>query len=129
MTLIIAKVIRSDFTKVANATKKDVAAALLVEAESIMTGAKKHYVPIITGALSRSGTVLAPVITDDNIKVTMGFGSDTVAYAAKVHELPNSAGQHKNKFLSKPLNVAVKGMGERLAKAVKRSIAQTVGSK
>jgi len=122
MTSIKVKVIKNNFAKIANATVTDVAQALFVEAERIMTDAKQNYVPVDTGALMGSGTVLKPEITGRRISVTLGFGGAAAPYAAVVHEYPKKYGQHKNKYLSQPLNKANKDMAIRLSQAVKNSI-------
>jgi hypothetical protein len=120
--VIIVKKVKNEFAKVQRATQQDVADLLYQEAEVIMTASKRYYVPVVTGALRNSGTVLRPVITDDSITVTLGFGGDAAPYAAIVHEYPKSYGQGRNKYLSIPLNISVKGMANRIAKALERKM-------
>lgn len=76
--------------------------------------------PVDTGTLRNSGTVLKPVIEKDKVTVTLGYGGAASKYAAIVHEYPKSYGQGKNKYLSIPANIAIKGMATRIAKAVER---------
>lgn len=89
---------------VAGATIDDLAQALKVIAEMIMTESKTNYVPVVTGELRRSGTVKNPVITTNKVKVELGYGGAAVSYARAVHERPPTVGQGKNKYLSQPLN-------------------------
>jgi hypothetical protein len=133
MTLIIVKRVRNDFKKVAGVTLQNVADALQVEAESIMTASKDLYVPVVTGALKNSGTVLKAEVLGDEVKVVLGYGMATttktgtkkdseVTYAEIVHEYPKSYGQKRNKYLSIPANIAIKNMSTRIANDLKRRI-------
>ena len=124
--------IRNDFAKVVGATIEDVGNALYVEAEGIMTASKTLYVPVKTGALKNSGTVLKPTFTDNKIEVVLGYGMGTtvgtdssgaeVTYAALVHEYPKSYGQGRNKYLTTPVAVATKNMASRIAKDLKKRL-------
>ena len=118
--------VRNDFAKFKNVAIQDVADSLYVEAEGIMTASKTLYVPVVTGNLKNSGTVLKPTMTDGKVEVVLGYGMGTsvggdVTYAALVHEYPKSYGQGRNKYLSIPANIAIKNMASRIAKAVERS--------
>lgn len=118
--------VRNDFAKFKNVAIQDVADSLSVEAEGIMTASKTLYVPVITGALMLSGTVLKPTMTDGKIEVILGYGMGTsvgdVTYAALVHEYPKSYGQKRNKYLTTPLGVATKNMAARIAKDLRRKL-------
>lgn len=124
--------IRNDFAKVAGVTIQDVADALYVEAEGIMTASKTLYVPIKTGALKNSGTVLKPTFTGNKVEVVLGYGMGTtvgtdssgaeVTYAAIVHEYPKKVGQGRNKYLTTPVAVATKNMASRIAKDLKKRL-------
>ena len=124
--------IRNDFAKVAGVTVQDVADVLRMEAEGIMTASKTLYVPVKTGALKNSGTVLKPTFTDNKIEVVLGYGMGTtvgtdssgaeVTYAALVHEYPKSYGQGRNKYLTTPVAVATKNMASRIAKDLKKRL-------
>jgi len=118
--LIYVKKINVDFSKIKDAVVEDAAIALYQEGEAIMTASKRYYVPVDTGTLRNSGTVLKPVIEKDKVTVTLGYGGAASKYAATVHEYPKSYGQGKNKYLSIPANIAIKGMAARIAKAVER---------
>lgn len=122
--ITITKKIKSNgFKQIRGAIVEDCSAALHVQAEQIMTDSKQHYVPFVTGTLKGSGTVLKPVIAGNIITVVLGYGGMADKYAAIVHEYPVSYGQHKNKYLQKPLNKAVKGMPNRLAKSIRMRVA------
>lgn len=124
--------IRNNFAKVTGATIQDVADSLYVEAESIMTASKTLYVPVVTGALKNSGTVLKPTFTGDKVEVVLGYGMGTkigtdstggdVTYAALVHEYPKSYGQGRNKYLTTPVAVATKNMASRIAQDLKKRL-------
>lgn len=116
-----AKIVRNDFSKVSGATLHDLQSALYMEAEAIMTASKQYYVPVDTGNLRNSGTVLPPKLKDGKVSVTLGYGGASAPYAAIVHEYPKSYGQGKNKYLSTPLNIAVRGMGARIASRLRIS--------
>jgi len=130
MSKIYVKSIRNDFSKIAGVTIQDVADSLFAEAEGIMTASKLLYVPVVTGALKQSGTVLRPEIAGDKITVTLGYGSDEVSaisgkpvtYAEVVHEAPKSYGQGRNKYLTTPAYVAAKNMSSRIAKDLQRRV-------
>lgn len=65
---------------------RKVADELYQEARRILELAQKR-VPVKTGALRDSGKVDKPVITADQISVTISFGDgSSAAYAIKVHE-------------------------------------------
>lgn len=64
---------------------QQIADALYEEAERILELARKR-VPVKSGALRDSGQVHQPVISGDEISVTISFGSETVMYAIAVHE-------------------------------------------
>jgi len=124
--------IRNNFAKVTGATIQDVADSLYVEAEGIMTASKTLYVPVVTGALKNSGTVLKPTFTGDKVEVVLGYGMGTkigtdstggdVTYAALVHEYPKSYGQGRNKYLTTPVAVATKNMASRIAQDLKKRL-------
>ncbi len=111
---------------------RDLARGLNVEAERIMTAAKR-ITPVSPhgGDLRSSGHVKKPVIKRKSAFVELGFGGDASDYAQAVHEFPskfsppswqgktslnwNAAGTGP-KFLEKPANAAKKGFGRRVAR-------------
>lgn len=119
---ITSKVKRNNFGRIQGATVSDLANALYLEAELIMTDSKTNYVPVVSGDLRGSGTVKAPQISGNSIEVVLGYGGVAAPYAVKVHEAPRHHGQHKNKYLSKPLKAAERGMVERLANHVRSAL-------
>lgn len=110
------------FKAVQGAVVRDLADALYLEAELIMTDSKQNYVPVDTGTLRNSGTVTKPEIKGNNVSVVLGYGGPAAPYATKIHEAPKNWGQGKNKYLQKPLNKAERGMVTRLAKTVQASV-------
>ena len=111
---------------------KELAGGLKVEAERIMTAAKR-ITPVDQGTLRSSGHVKTPVIKRKSAFVELGFGGAASDYALAVHEFPsrhspkswkgkttlnwNAAGTGA-KFLEKPANAAKKGFGRRVAKNI-----------
>lgn len=114
---------KNNFTQVQNASIQDVANALYLVAEEIMTDAKMNYVPVVTGDLRRSGFVQKPTITPNRgVEVVLGFGGSAAPYALKVHEMPASWGQGKNKYLSKPINAAAPKIASRMAFFIRKGV-------
>ena len=96
--------------------------ALTTEGERVMAIAKR-LTPVDTGALRASGHVQSPVVTKDQIEVTLGFGGPSASYAVYVHErteLRHIAGQAK--FLEQPVNEAARGLADRLALELRREL-------
>ena len=58
--------------------------------EGVMTTAKEEYVPVDSGALRSTGTVLPPEVSGQSAKITMGFGGPAAPYALSVHENPRA---------------------------------------
>ena len=101
----------------------DIGMGLYIIAEKIMKDSKENYVPVDTGDLMRSGTVLEPEYTSaDGVKVTFGYGEE---YARVVHDRPPSIGQGKTKYLEKPFLDAGPGAEKLLVQIVSKAI-QTV---
>ena len=118
------------------------AAALLAEAEEIMTVSKRDHVPVAPdgGTLRASGHVNTPEFDRGGISVTLGYGGPAAAYAEAIHEHPSGAsppswggtskrsggsagvvldfhlGGDRTKYLERPLLIAGKGMAARIAK-------------
>lgn len=120
--VVTSKIKSNKFRYVQGAIITDLADALYTEAELIMTDSKMNYVPVDTGVLRNSGTVQKPVITRTDVTVTLGYGGPAAPYAIRVHEYPPSFGQGKNKYLSRPLNKAERGMITRVANAMKQRV-------
>ncbi len=114
---------------------KRVAGALYVEANSIMTEAKRRT-PVASdgGILRASGQVSLPIIDGTKISVTLSFGGAANSYAIAVHETPSqydppswkimyqrggeiqwTSSGTGSKFLEQPLNEAMPDMLARLA--------------
>lgn len=117
-----SKITKNRFAAIQTATVEDLAAALYLEAELIMTDSKTNYVPVDTGMLKGSGTVLKPEIKGKTVSVTLGYGGAAAPYAAVVHEYPPSYGQGKSKYLQKPMNKAANGLSTRLANHIRARI-------
>lgn len=96
--------------------------------------ASKGLVPVDTSALRSSGYVAPPVKEGNRVVVALGYGGpaakinpttgqSTDGYALFVHE--NLEAEHPvgmAKYLELPFNQAKKGMGERIAKAMRADI-------
>lgn len=58
--------------------------------ESVMTTSKEEYVPVDSGTLRSTGTVLPPEVSGQSATITMGFGGPAAPYALSVHENPRA---------------------------------------
>lgn len=58
--------------------------------EGVMTTAKEEYVPVDSGTLRSTGTVLPPEVSSQSATITMGFGGPAAPYALAVHENPRA---------------------------------------
>lgn len=117
-----SKIKSNKFRYVQGAIVTDLADALYLEAELIMTDSKMNYVPVDSGMLRNSGTVRKPTITKNAVEVVLGYGGPSADYAVIVHEAPPNWGQGKNKYLAKPLNNAERGLITRVADAMRRRV-------
>jgi hypothetical protein len=104
MRLQVAVKFDNRFPEFEALTIAEIAGGLVRIGEQIMTESKTNYVPVITGNLRNSGTVLPPEVTKNAVRVQLGYGGGAIDYAAKVHEAPPWVGQGKNKYLSIPFN-------------------------
>ncbi len=113
---------------------KQMARGLSVEADQIMTAAKR-ITPVAPhgNTLRSSGHVKPAVIKPRSASVILGFGGAAADYAQAVHEFPskfsppswqgktslnwNAAGTGP-KFLEKPVKAAKKGLGNRIARHI-----------
>lgn len=99
-----------------------VGAALLQEAEKIMTESKRQC-PVDLGNLRDTGHVTEPEVSGGHVSVTLGYGGPAAPYAIVQHERLDF--QHKvgkAKFLEDPLLEAANGLETRLAQSIKRGI-------
>ena len=90
------------------------ARALHVEAERIMTSAKR-LAPVDKGTLRASGHVEDPIRFGKFVTVTLGFGGAASAYALVQHErldYRHTVGQAK--YLEQPMREAEGGLAARL---------------
>jgi hypothetical protein len=113
---------------------RELAGALNVEAELIMTDSKTNYAPRNLGTLADSAFVEPPVRKGYTITSVLAYGGAASAYALAVHEHPsahsppswagksatdirwNVHGPDATKYLERPLNAAEKGLANRLAR-------------
>lgn len=115
--------------KMAHDAPFKVGRALFIEANMIMTEAKRDFVPVDLNALRSSGDVEEPVIKGHEVSVRMVFGGPAAPYALAVHEHPSphsppswkgvqvhfSPNGRGPKFLEKPMRARMKGMPGRIA--------------
>ena len=97
--------------------------AMREEGETIMTRSKRDFVPVDFGILRASGFVDGPEIKGDIATVTLGYGGAASAYALIQHErmeYHHTVGQAK--YLEQPVNEAVRGFSQRVAKRIGRKI-------
>lgn len=113
--------------------------AIYLEGQTIMTRSKREFVPVDLGTLRGSGHVEQPEYSGHKAEVTLGYGGPAAAYALAVHEHPsvhsppswqgktaeqinwNVAGSGP-KYLETPVVEANIGLGQRLARRIKRRI-------
>lgn len=96
---------------------RQLAGALFVEANRIMTISKRDHVPVDQGTLRASGFVARPAVTKRKAAVTMGYGGAAAQYALVQHErtdFRHTVGGPK--YLERPVRAARRGIGRRMAK-------------
>jgi hypothetical protein len=99
--------------------EKEISRVMFREA-NIVIGESKRLVPVFTGALRASATVLKPETKAGVITVQMGYGSFAVQYALKQHEdltLHHRIGRAK--YLEEPFNANKKEFRNEIIKAVR----------
>ncbi len=111
-----------------------VGAALFVEGEKTM-GQAKRITPVDEGVLRSSGHVQLPEFEGTHVEVEIGFGGPAgtgtqgptneraVGYALTVHE--NLQAFHRvgqAKYLEQPFNERRDGLGQRLARTIRRRL-------
>lgn len=117
------------------------AAAGLYQAGTVVMATSQQLVPVDTGTLKRSGRVEEPVVSEDRVEVTVGYGygeaypikaagdGDEVVgpgYGVYVHEILRN--KHKPPTQAKFLEVPAKAMGPELGSFVAEGIrARTEG--
>lgn len=120
-----------EFIALLNQAKKElpkaIEATLYQFAEEVMADSKADYVPVDTGALMNTGKVM-PLQTDNSsCTVELGYGDESVGYAAIVHEeLMSPKGNPINwtrpgsgpKYLSRPLEAKQDQLPQRIIDAV-----------
>lgn len=89
------------------------AAAMLEEQSAIMSESQTR-VPVDTGVLRASGTVLPPKVSGTRVEVEAGYGGAAAAYAIVQHEKHSS----KSKFLERPFLERVPKIPGNLARKV-----------
>lgn len=100
------------------------AAALYEEAEDIMADSKANYVPVDTGTLRASGTVLPPELTGTHVVVTLGYGGAAQDYALPVHERLDVHHPHgQAKYLEAPVLAAIPQLGAKVAARAREHLA------
>ena len=123
----------------ARGVRQGLRAGLFKEANGIITQAKQ-IVPVDEGILKNSGFAALPVERGNKVIVEMGFGGPAggkpgqtnvkdVGYAVIVHEDLNAF--HKvgtAKYLEMPIRQAEPGMGDRLAKDIRKAAGGAAGA-
>ena len=105
----------------------DIAMGLYIIAERVMTDSKNNYVPVDTGHLKSTGTVLEPEFnTNGSVSVKFGYGAE---YAKVVHDRPPTIGQGKVRYLEKPFLAAIPGAEKMLNDIVSKAIQTVVKTK
>lgn len=123
---------------IANRYPGSMEAALTLEAELIMTDAKKNYVPVDDNPLRSSGHVAPPkrvgasLGQGKDIEISLSFGGSSAPYALAVHEHPSehsppswegkvitfSPSGTGPKYLEIPFRLARTGMIARLSRSL-----------
>lgn len=110
--------LRTRLAKILNDMPNVLAKALYEEAKIEMREAKKRT-PRDTWALRKSGKTHKPVISGNNVSVSLTFGNDQVDYAVFVHEdfeAHHPFGQAK--FLESTINESRPYIAQRVAKRI-----------
>lgn len=105
--------------------QEDIAGALYLEAEET-AGLSKTLTPVDTGALRDSHTVSQPVITNNEISVTIGVGGPAAPYAVIVHEVVET---HHTVGQAKFLQLAVLQRSKTMAMRIANKIAAKLRKK
>lgn len=120
--------------RLATELPKEFGAALRVEAEEIVSLAKRDYVPKDLGVLAASGFATGPHFEGSSITAIAGFGGAAADYAAAVHfhESEHSPPTWRGKtirfkgpklagtrYLERAMNERMINMSSRLARAVR----------
>ena len=100
----------------------DVAKAVALELETVMAESKK-LCPVDTGTLRGSGHVEEPVVSDGNIRASIGYSQ---GYAFWVHELIDNWHEPPTqaKYLEVPLMAALPTITEKIIERVEYMISQ-----
>lgn len=108
------------FAELPKVAARELAAALVQEAEQVMTRSKRDFVPVDLGVLRASGHVAPPDIRGDRVTVTLGYGGAAAAYALIQHERLdfNHPRGGQAKYLEQPVLEAAAGLGGRLARRI-----------
>lgn len=89
----------------------------------------QELVPVDTGTLKSSGTVVGPVDEGDTLSVTIGYGGAAGEYAVFVHE--DLEAYHTSptqaKFLEQAIIEQSRQMGRRISEVVRNTLGKMVG--
>lgn len=136
-----SKTISRKIRQVVGRLPRDNAEATFEEAEAIAQDARDNYVPVDRGDLRDSikatrGAPLGQVESARDAASTVEAGGPDAPYALTVHEHPSSADPptwkgkrivfqpdgRGPKFIERPMREASRGMAERLARQVERTL-------
>lgn len=99
--------------------------ALFAEGNRIMEDSKQ-VVPVDTGTLRNSGTVMPPQVSGGGVSVELGYGGLARDYALVIHEAPREWNWSKPgtgpKYLERPVLAAARGLPRRLAGLIRGRI-------
>lgn len=135
---------RQRLREIAARVPQQAAQRLRVEAEQIRTRSLQEYVPKNIGTLANSIRVHDVEFKGGDMEVKVTAGDASAPYALVIHEFPDgpvpptwqgkaiediksvrertpwslAEGQRGPKYLERPLNLAIPGMAERIAKAI-----------
>jgi hypothetical protein len=107
------------------AAAKEVPGALFEVAHEIMAVSQRE-VPVDTGVLRASGTVLEPVSSGDGTHIDLGYGGAAGQYAMVVHEDMEAthAPPTKAKFLEDPVVQGADGVADTIARKIREALAE-----
>lgn len=89
----------------------------------------QELVPVDTGTLKSSGTVVGPVDEGDTLSVTIGYGGAAGEYAVYVHEDLEAShlAPTQAKFLEAAIIEQSRLMGRRISEVVRNTLGKMVG--
>ena len=98
---------------------------VLNEEAQIILRNSQRLVPVKTGTLRRSGTIVPPRKKGTKYEVVIGYGGAASAYALQQHE--NLRYKHKEGKSAKYLEIPTQQQSEKMPEAIKNRLKRIIG--